>query len=114
MLCSIRSVNIKVGMPTVPEALARLDRALGDARSRGEAAVKIIHGYGSSGVGGKIKAAVRRELGRRKARGAIRAYVPGENWSIFDPATEALREDFDEIRDFELEKFNEGMTVVVL
>lgn len=53
---AISIINLEAGMPTVELARSRLNQGLQSARMRGEKAVKIIHGYGSTGRGGKIKA----------------------------------------------------------
>lgn len=81
----IRS-NLEAGLPTVAQALERLERDLREARACGAKLVRIIHGYGSSGRGGKIRDAVRRELGRKLARGEVKDVTPGENflpWTAF-------------------------------
>ena len=78
-------------------------------------AVKLIHGYGSSGAGGKIRIAVRRQLLDLLRQGQIKAFIPGESFSIFDETTRkgltycpALRKDPD------LDRYNNGITVVLL
>jgi len=48
--------------------------------------VKVIHGYGSSGKGGAIRSAIREQLAQWQREGKVLKVVPGENWSIFDPA----------------------------
>lgn len=48
----IRS-NLEAGLPTVEQALERLERDLREARACGAKLVRIIHGYGSSGRGAK-------------------------------------------------------------
>ncbi|RIK64261.1 MAG: hypothetical protein DCC65_14690 [Planctomycetota bacterium] len=48
------TVVLKEGMPTAEEARRRLSEALDEARGRGMAALKLVHGYGSSGAGGRV------------------------------------------------------------
>ena len=55
-------VNLEEGMPTVEEALADMRISLQGMRSGGFRIVKLIHGYGSTGRGGRICTAVRKEL----------------------------------------------------
>lgn len=77
--------------------------------------MKLIHGYGSSGKGGKIRLELRAYLERQKQRGKIRDYIPGERFSIFDEATRRAFAHCDELRrDRDLEASNNGMTVVIL
>jgi len=72
------TIDLEAGRPTVPEALARLERELAAARVRGVRWLTIIHGYGSSGSGGAIRDAVRGRLARRRRQGRIRDFHPGE------------------------------------
>ena len=51
----IKIVNLEDGMPTVEEARLRMNYELQNARREGCAAVKLIHGYGSSGAGGALR-----------------------------------------------------------
>ncbi len=82
-------VNIEEGMPLVDQAIRRVTYELGAAGRNGLKALKLIHGYGSSGTGGRIRVEVRKYLSRQKALGKIKAFVPGEQWEIFNP--EAIR-----------------------
>src|SRR5512140_476676 len=51
----IKIIDLEDGMPKVEEARLRMQRELQVARQQGYAAVKLIHGYGSSGVGGSLR-----------------------------------------------------------
>ena len=54
MAASLMTINLEEGMPTVAQAQTRLIGELGRSRAAGAKAVKLIHGYGSTGVGGKL------------------------------------------------------------
>jgi len=114
-LRTILEVNIKDGMPTVDVALARLEAAL---RPYGKTSklIKIVHGYGSTGVGGKIRTAVRQRLKSKKVAGNIKDFIPGEAFSMFDPATQkALALYHKELTgDRDYNRSNDGITVVIL
>lgn len=86
----IRIVNLEEGMPLVHEALTRLDRELALARQQRCPLVKLIHGYGSSGVGGDIRIAVQKRLRELQERAAVRLCIFGEDWSSSDAQTWAL------------------------
>ena len=73
-------------MPTVRAALQQLSFELWRGRSLGCAAVKLIHGYGSSGKGGRIRVEARACLARMKERGTA-GCDPGEEFTIFEPRT---------------------------
>lgn len=111
----IRCVNLEDGMPLVRDALSRLDRALTVAREQKSIAIKIIHGYGSSGVGGDIRIAVQKRLREAQDLGAIRACIFGEDWSTTDAQTWALLKLQPAFKnDADLGRRNLGISIVVL
>jgi hypothetical protein len=77
----ITEINLETGLPTVEMAIIKLKNELMTQKKRGIKAVIVIHGYGSSGTGGKIKPAVLKCLGEDSMRGLVRMYVGGEQWS---------------------------------
>lgn len=79
-MSELREVNLEHGMPTVQTALSQLALELRRTRSMGCTGLKIIHGYGSSGKGGKIRVQARSRLARMKGAGEIRDYIPGEEF----------------------------------
>lgn len=114
MAQQLRVVNLELGMPQVSAALQRLNGELYTSRRMGVAVTKLIHGYGSSGTGGKIRLAVRRELAEQQAKGEITAFIPGESFSIFDETTRRAMGRCDALRqDRDLDRYNNGVTFVV-
>ena len=108
-------VNLERGMPSSGAALKMLSQALRTARSGGCSAVKVIHGYGSSGKGGAIRSTVLRELAARKSAGAIREYVRGEDFSPFEPAARRILDACPELSsDPDVARANHGITVILL
>ena len=108
-------INLEHGMPNVEQATHRLAGELIRARAQRAKVVKIIHGYGSSGVGGKLRIGIRAALLERKKRGDIKEYVPGENWSIFDEGTRRILDLYPDLgRDSDFERSNAGITIVLL
>jgi hypothetical protein len=81
---AIKTVNLKSDMPSVSEALQRLDREIALARQGKVVLLKVVHGYGSSGAGGDIRIAVQKRLRELADGGPIRGCVFGENWSKSD------------------------------
>lgn len=111
----LRQVDLERGMPRVEQAIRQLTFELHYSRAHGYAVLKLIHGYGSSGTGGRIRIEARTYLSRLKARGEIRSFIPGEDFSIFNGETlaafgrcGALR------RDRDLDRHNNGVTFVLL
>ena len=77
-------------------------------------AAKIIHGYGSSGVGGALRHGIRKSLISPRKEGQIRAVVFGENWSVFDPTARAILEVCPELsKDRDLCNSNPGISIVL-
>ena len=102
-------------MPTVSDAIKRITYNIKNAGRFGVSAIKFIHGYGSTGKGGGIRTRARNYLGSLKSRGQIRDFIPGENFSIFDEATRSAFQACDDLRrDSDLERHNNGVTIVVL
>jgi hypothetical protein len=102
-------------MPQVHEALARLDRELAAARQRGEALLKLIHGYGSTGAGGDIRIAVQKRLRELADNGQIRSCIFGESWSKSDDEAWRLLQSHPALKnDSDLGRRNPGITIVVL
>lgn len=111
----VREINLEIGHPAVAQALERMRMELRLSKKRGYTAVKLIHGFGSSGSGGKIRTAVRRELAAMQRRGEIGDVIFGEQLTIFSQATqELLRRCPSFRRDPDLERYNNGITVVVI
>jgi DNA-nicking Smr family endonuclease len=109
------TINLELGRPTIDQASLRLDRELYLARQAGAALVKIIHGYGSSGVGGVLRYAVFNLLNRKKENGEIRAFVAGEDWRISDVTTWDILKKHPELKqDRDLGKANKGISIVLL
>lgn len=111
----IPQINLKEGMPRVQEAVAAMEQALIRARAGGVKAVKFIHGYGSSGVGGEIRMAVQSRLRAMERAGQVRTCIFGEDWSTSNAGTWALLKTRPELKaDPHLGKKNLGITVVVI
>lgn len=75
----VAEVNLKKGNPDSQLALERLEYAIELHRGKGTAVLRLIHGYGSAGVGGTIRTEVRRRLEQIRSQGRIRRVVPGED-----------------------------------
>lgn len=108
-------VNIKEGLPTVEVARQRLLKEIDKARQQRVPVMKIIHGYGSTGAGGALRKALRDSLKRRRSEGKLTRVIFGERWSIFEDAAAELIRSYPSLRrDRDLEKYNEGMTIIEL
>jgi hypothetical protein len=108
-------INLENGHPKVETALTKLRLEMATLRRVGVHAVKIIHGYGSTGVGGALRQATRQFLCTQLQDGRIQAFCPGEQFGPFENAgrnmvalAPALRQDPDWGRQ------NDGITLVIL
>lgn len=86
----IRLINLEDEKPTVKQAMDRLELELRLAKKQNVCVLKIIHGFGSTGNGGKIRVALRRAMPEYQKRGKIRFFVPGERLTIFEEETRKL------------------------
>ena len=110
----IKVINLEEGMPHVEQARLRMQHELQLARKEGYAAVKLIHGYGSSGVGGALRTELQRDLFTGARNGTFRAWVAGEDWRVSDEITWNLLKNLPEWKqDADLGKGNRGITIVV-
>jgi hypothetical protein len=111
----MREVSIEAGMPSSEQAIKRLTFELHNTKRLGVRVLKVIHGYGSSGKGGRIRTEARGYLERLHKRGEVALVVPGERFSIFDADTRAaFLADGDLRSDRDLDRHNNGVTFVVL
>ena len=111
----IPRLDLEDGMPLVEEAISRMNMGLQELRVSQEKLVKLIHGYGSTGTGGKIRTGVRGELAAMKRKKLIRDFIPGEDFGPLDAASRKLAESSTTIpRDPDWGRMNPGITIVVL
>jgi hypothetical protein len=112
---NIRTINIEAALPTLDEARKQVLAEIRQQKREGVRVLKVIHGYGSSGKGGKLCIGLRKSFALRKKEGVIKNFVPGEDFSIFEEATLALLEAVPELRgDPDLNATNQGVTLLWL
>lgn len=108
----VAEVNLEDGMPTVDTAIQKMINSLTTFKGQGYKAVIVIHGYGSTGVGGSIKPAVVKALGDNRMRGIVRTYAGGEQWINKKKEILAICKD---LENYERNiSNNNGVTVVIL
>jgi hypothetical protein len=115
MMVSIKTIVMKEGMPSIEQARARLQTELRTARQSGIKVLKLIHGYGSSGVGGDLRIALQATLRQMAQKHEIGDCIYGENWRTSDERAWRLLKRMPELKsDSDLGKGNKGVTLVVL
>jgi DNA-nicking Smr family endonuclease len=108
--------NIKQDGPYVEEALDRLTDILRKSLEIGIKAIILIHGYGSSGEGGRIKWAIHEALENNRYSDRVAEYHFGEDVAFGSESYYALLKRRPGLKRY-LKRFKEGnagMTVLLL
>ena len=114
-MSTLRTYNVEAGLPTLDEARRLVIEEIKRAKREGVTALKVIHGYGSSGKGGTLCVGLRKSFRLRKKEGVLKEFIAGEDFSIFNPMTLALLEAMPELRgDPDLNATNEGVTILYM
>lgn len=109
-------LNIKQDGPYVDEALERLTKYLRKCLEIGIKTIVLIHGYGSSGEGGRIKWAIHDALENNRYSDRVDEYYFGEDVAYGSEAYHALHKRRPGLKRY-LKSFKEGnagMTVLLL
>ncbi len=107
------TIDIKSDKPTVQVANLRLLNSI--KQYKFEKVIKIIHGYGSSGVGGKIKQMVHTTLEMLQLQNQIRDFIPGEALVSFMGYADLIQKYKPLIQnDSDFKKGNDGITYVFI
>ncbi len=110
-----KTVNLEQGLPTVNQALGRMQRELGIAQHEQIRIVTLIHGYGSSGKGGAIRLECRKYLHYLLTQKKIHTVIHGEDFHRHRGATKNLLGRFSQLRNHpHLGRGNKGITLVQL
>jgi hypothetical protein len=111
-MAKVKEINLEYGSPTAEAAVRNMVSQLGTCKGQGCKAVILVHGYGSSGTGGKIRIEVRDKLKEPCMSGIIRNYCGGEQW--FERKREFL-DICQQLSDYQRKiDGNQGVTVVLL
>jgi len=114
-MSAIRVFNAEADRPTLDEARRLVLAEIKRAKQEGAKVLKVIHGYGSSGKGGRLCTGLRKSFRLRRKEHVIRDFIPGEDFSIFDVRVQVLLEAIPELRgDPDLNATNEGITMLWL
>jgi hypothetical protein len=111
----VHTVNLESGVAGIDDARRRLLVEMDQARSAGIKVLKVIHGWGSSGVGGKLGPAIRKSLRLRVKEGRARLVVAGERFSSDTLEGRELAQRHPSVRsDRDFNRANPGITIVEL
>jgi hypothetical protein len=109
-------LNLKFDSPSAEEALDRLTTGIRRAAEVGIKAIILIHGYGASGEGGKIKWAVHDALENNFFSDRVDEYHFGEQTAFGSEAYHALLRRRPGLKAYlkHFKEGNAGMTVLIL
>ena len=112
---NLKTCNVEADFPSLDEARRRVIEEIRKSKREGVRVLKIIHGYGSSGKGGTLNHGLRKSFTLRKKEGVIKDFIPGDNFTIFNPVVLELLEAVPDLRaDSDLSTANEGVTILWL
>jgi len=110
----MRTFNLKEMGAGKEDSVILLEMFIDECILTGESVIKVLHGYGSHGVGGVLFSAVREKLTFLKRQGKIKDFFGGGKWNLSDKSTiDALLKD-KSVVDEDLNKSNPGITIVIL
>ena len=105
-----KTVNLEQNLPLASEASVRLSQEIRLAKCSRCRALKVIHGYGSSGRGGRLRTACRTWLRQQEL-----CFLPGEEFTIFNEEARRWLDVCPRLRqDRDLDAENRGVTFVLL
>jgi len=114
-LSAVRTFNVEADFSTLEEARKLVREEIRRANREKVRVLKVIHGYGSSGKGGKLCIGQRKSFSLRRQEGVIQEFIRGQDFSIFNPDVLNLLVAVPELRsDPDLNATNEGVTVLWL
>ena len=108
-------IDVKSEMQTCLMARAELLNEIDACKLGGFKVLKVIHGYGSHGVGGAIKKTIHQELRCLKNQHKITDYIPCEKWTMNNPLRQkAIAFSNELLADSDLRILNSGVTIVLI
>lgn len=108
------SINIKEDMPPADLAVANLITQIEYYNNTPERVVKVVHGYGSNGVGGEIKKLLHLKLKELENKKNILGFVKGEAFGSFSPLSNLARKLAPELCIAQDMNLNGGITIIIL
>ncbi len=109
------TIDIKSERQTVSEAIAQFEIEAESYKLGGYKVMKVIHGYGSHGVGGAIKDQFLKKCEQLKRQKKIEDYICCDKWPNGGTVKKiAINYCADLIADKELHFVNPGCTIVIL
>ena len=109
-----KTLNLKEFMPTVDQALKMIEIEIEISKKEGIKVLKVIHGYGSSGVGGEIKKALKNWSKIEKRKNLFVEFIRGEEFLNEYKMKEVKKICPEIIGDMDLFHANAGLSLIVI
>lgn len=112
----IKEINIKEDFPPVDVAVALVEREIEANKQFGDSIIKIIHGYGSHGVGGAIRTNLRNRLKELKNQHKIIDFINGERFTNTVVESMKISENHKAqlYVDYNINSINYGITIIII
>ena len=111
----IVTINLEKGMPLADEARSKLEEHIKKYSRSGIKVIKVIHGWGSSGTGGRIRDLVINRLRTKKQNGSIKHFYNCENAANSIDEYQTLLSLYPEFSEqFKKDRKNKGVSFIVL
>lgn len=112
----IKEINIKEDFPAVDVAIGRIEEEIEVNKKFGDQIIKIVHGYGSHGIGGKIKNELNLLLPKWKKQGLVFDYIKGESFTPLTISSKKYSQNLKEklMQDAYFNSINKGITILIL
>lgn len=108
-------IDVKSENQTCLMALAQLETEIDACKLGGFKVLKVVHGYGSHGVGGLIKKEIHNRLKQMKKLKLIDDFLPCEKWSQTNALRmKAVKISSDLLADSDLLLRNSGVTIILI
>ena len=109
------TIDIKSEHQTVNQAIAQFLVEVEAYKKGGYKVMKVIHGYGSHGVGGAIRNQFLKKCQELKSRGIIEDFVCCNNWTTKNIVRKiAINYCPDLLADAELTCLNPGCSIIIM
>ena len=109
----VKEILLEENRPTWIEAKSILDIEIKNGKKSKVKCLVIVHGYGSSGVGGTLKGRTRSYLRDKLKNKEIKLVVYGEKFEMYDPDSRYLINTYPDLS-YCYGGFNQGITIVEL
>lgn len=106
-------INLEENFPSADEALDMLKNRISASRKLRTKILVIVHGYGSSGIGGKIRIKVRSWLKVQEKNHKIKTFIFGEDYNMMNEQAREINKKYKDLQEY-YGKYNHGITIVIL